>query len=511
MRTATLALLFSAALALVLGYVLATPFDMRSLVIVGGALAVLSVPVLLRWHYWLLLLSWNASMLVFFLPGRPQVWMFLSFVSLGLSVLAWLLRDNLGHAGRGVARLQHVPAVTWTLLLLLVVVAVTAVARGGVGIRSLGSQSYGGRHYIFIVAAVAGYFAISCRRIAPPHAKLAVLLFFIGVLSQPISNLIYLAGPNFYWLFTMFPVEFAVLQATTESAVSRFNSITFAMTGIYSWMLARYGVAGLFDWRRPWRLLCWLGVVVVSLLGGFRSAVVFVGLVFAMQFMVEGLWRTRLLPLIVLGAAVAVATIIPLAPKLPFSVQRALSFLPIEVSPLAKSDAAASTDWRMRMWHVVWAQVPQYLWLGKGYSINPTDLHLVGEAQLRGLAADIDQAVIAGDYHSGPLSVLVPFGIPGATAFLLFCIASLRLLHRNFKRTSPELRTVNAFLYSCFAAKFVFFWAAFGALASDLAQFAGFVALSVALNGTGEDAPARAPAKEPRPDVAQPAGAAAPA
>jgi len=460
----------------------------------------------------MLLLSWNASVLVFFLPGRPQAWMFLSFVSLALSVLAWLLRDNLGQAGRNVARLQHVPMLSWTLLLLGVVVAATALARGGVGIRALGGQSYGGRHYVFILAAVVGFFAISCRRIAPQHARLAVLLFFIGALTHPISNLIYVAGPNFYWMFLLFPVEFAVLQATTESAVSRFNAITFAMTGIYSWMLARYGVAGVFDWRRPWRLVIWLGVVAVSLLGGFRSAVAYVGLVFVLQFMLEGLWRTRLLPLIALGVAITGTMLIPLAPKLPFPVQRALSFLPIDVSPLAKADAAGSTDWRLRMWKVVWAQVPQYLWLGKGYSINPTDLHLVGEAQLRGIAADIDQAVIAGDYHSGALSVLVPFGIPGTLAFTLFCLAALRVLHRNFRRGDPALRTVNTFLYACFAAKFIFFWVVFGALASDLAQFAGLAALSVALNGAGtEEATARAPAVKSPAELAPPDTAAAPA
>jgi hypothetical protein len=494
MRHATLTLLACAGLALALGYLLATPYDTRSLMVVGLTLAVMSVPVLLRWHYWLLLLSWNASVLVFFLPGRPQMWMLLAAVSLGLSVMAWLLRDNLGEAGRRVARLQLVPTVAWTLVLLGAVVLATAVARGGIGIRSLGGSTYGGRHYIYIFAAIVGFFAISCQAIPPGRARLAVLLFLIGALTHPISNLVYLAGPSFYWLFNLFPVEFAVQQAITESAMSRFNAVTFAMTGIYSWMLAHYGVAGLFDWRRPWRLVVFTAVVVVSLFGGFRSAVVFAALVFGFQFWLEGLWRTRLMPLIALGGAIVCVALVPLAPRLPFPVQRALSFLPIEMSPLAKGDAAASTDWRLRMWRVVWADVPKYLWLGKGYSINPTDLYLVVEAQKRGLAADIDQAVTAGDYHSGPLSVLVPFGVPGVVAFLLFGLASLRVLHRNVQHGDASLRTVNAFLCACFAAKFVFFWTVFGALASDLAHFCGFVALSIALNGGVKSRPAQAPA-----------------
>ncbi len=92
--------------------------------------------------------------------------------------------------------------------------------------------------------------------------------------------------------------------------------------------------------------------------------------------------------------------------------------------------------------------------------------------------------------------MLVPFGIPGAIAFLLFGLASLRVLHRNFRHGDAPLRTANAFLYACFAAKFIFFWTVFGALASDLAHFCGFVALSVALNGGVRSAGAPAPSTE---------------
>ncbi|MBI3878251.1 MAG: hypothetical protein HY300_20200, partial [Verrucomicrobia bacterium] len=378
---------------------------------------------------------------------------------------------------------------------------------GGIGIRSLGGQTYGGKHYIYIFAAAVGYFAISCQRISAEHVPRALRLFYFGALTHPISNLIYIAGPAFYWLFRMFPVEFAVQQAITESAMSRFNAVTFAMMGVYSWMMARFGIAGIFDWRRPWRLAFWLGVVVVSLLGGFRSVVIYLALVFVFQFVLEGLLRTRLFPLLVMGTALVFAALVPVAPKLPFALQRALSFLPIEVSPLAKADAIASTDWRLRMWKVVWPDVPKYLWLGKGYVINPTDLYLVVESQKRGLAADIDEAVIAGDYHSGPFSVLIPFGIPGTVAFTLFCLAALRVLWRNYRHGDAALRTLNTFLLACFAAKFVFFWALFGALASDLAQFAGMAAFSVALNGGVRTAriPAATPQHAPKEGTLEPA------
>ena len=41
----------------------------------GMLMLVMSIPFLLRWHYFLLVLSWNFSIILFFLPGRPTIWL----------------------------------------------------------------------------------------------------------------------------------------------------------------------------------------------------------------------------------------------------------------------------------------------------------------------------------------------------------------------------------------------------------------------------------------------------
>ena len=478
-------------LALAVGYFLATPDSVLSLAGVGLVLGALSIPLLLRWHYPLLLFSWNASFIVFFLPGQPSLWMLMSLVSLSLTVVAWVMRENVDATGQS-NRFQHVSALTWTLAAIALVVLVTAKARGGIGLRSLGGASYGGKHYLYVLFAILGYFAISSRRIPPHRVGLYVALFFLGSLTQPLSNLVYAAGPNFYWLYNFFPVDVAVSQATADTAVARIAGASFAAAGVFSYMLAHWGIHGLFNLYRPWRLVLWLAVIAVSLLGGFRSVAVLFFLLLGVQFWFEGLMRSRLLPLLVLGAVAAFLALMPVANKLPFTVQRALSFLPLELDSAARIDAAASTDWRLRMWKVVWAEVPQYLLLGKGYRINPTDLYLVVESRKRGLGEDIDQAIIAGDYHSGPLSVLVPFGIFGTFAFLAFGAAAVRVLHLNYRHGDPSLRRINTFLLSAFIARTIFFWALFGAFSSDIAIFAGLAGLSVAINGGVCRAPAAA-------------------
>lgn len=107
----------------------------------------------------------------------------------------------------------------------------------------------------------------------------------------------------------------------------------------------------------------------------------------------------------------------------------------------------------------------------------------------------MSSVILVGNYHNGPLSVLMPFGIYGAIAFGWFLIAGLRLLHRNWKFGNPALQKVNALLLAAFAARVFFFLFFFGAMQSDIAIFAGLLGLSVALNGAGASpAPAEQPA-----------------
>jgi len=60
-------------LAVFLGYVLSDPLDRGSFVTVAVVLSVLCAPVLIRFHYPLMLLSWNMIAVLFFLPGQPQL------------------------------------------------------------------------------------------------------------------------------------------------------------------------------------------------------------------------------------------------------------------------------------------------------------------------------------------------------------------------------------------------------------------------------------------------------
>lgn len=75
------------------------------------------------------------------------------------------------------------------LIVLALVVIITAGLTGGIGLRALGGESYGGRRYVVILAAIAGYFAITSHRVPPGRAVAYVGLYFFGALTMIIGSL----------------------------------------------------------------------------------------------------------------------------------------------------------------------------------------------------------------------------------------------------------------------------------------------------------------------------------
>ncbi len=134
------------------------------------------------------------------------------------------------------------------------------------------------------------------------------------------------------------------------------------------------------------------------------------------------------------------------------------------------------------MWQTLLPEVPKYLIQGKGLGYDVKDSRAL-EGFYRSDRQTSASAALAGDYHNGPLSVLIPFGLFGALGFVWFISASWRALHQNYKYGDPELRKANMLLLSLFLAKLTLFMVIFGGFYGDLAFFAGLVGFSLAING----------------------------
>ena len=109
-------------LAVLLGYLLATPFGFRNFIIVALVLCVLALPLLLRWHSVLLIVSWNAAVVFPFLPGQPYIWTVAAVGSLVLSLLQRMM-DRKYDA-------LSVPSLARPLILLGIWVIITAGVTG---------------------------------------------------------------------------------------------------------------------------------------------------------------------------------------------------------------------------------------------------------------------------------------------------------------------------------------------------------------------------------------------
>jgi hypothetical protein len=149
-----------------------------------------------------------------------------------------------------------------------------------------------------------------------------------------------------------------------------------------------------------------------------------------------------------------------------------------------RADAQGSLDWRIEMWKALLPQVPRHLLLGKGYAISQEDWQLIGsDSAFQNIDPAEQSLALSGDYHSGPLSVILPLGIWGVIAFLWLVIAGIWALNHNRLHGDPALQTINTFLLTAFVAKTFVFIFVFGGLPSDIAGFAGLLGLSISLNG----------------------------
>ncbi len=477
-------------LAIWLGFMLAGPLTYSAITIYGFLAFILVFPILLKWHYPLLVFAWYTNIMLFFIPGGPNLWLAMVALSLGISVTR-----------RALSREMHfiiVPQITWPLLCMIGVMLVTAKLTGGVGLHAFGSEVYGGKKYVFMLIGILSYFALTAQRIPPGRARFYVSLFFLSGMLSVIGDLYSLAPSSLHFIFWVFPPS---LYTTGQFQIgeTRLGGFTGAGLAIFYWLMALYGLRGIFLSNKLWRPLLFISSIFLIFLGGFRSSIMESGMIFMSIFFLERLYRTRLMPIFALTGILAVVLMISFASHLPFTFQRALAFLPLELSPEARLAAQETSHWRIEMWQALLPQVPEHLLLGKGFAISHEDYQMMAQySPFQSVDAAQQGEALAFDYHNGPLSVLLGFGIWGAIVFLWFMTASLRVAYCNFRYGDPALRTINTLLWVNLLFLFGRFLFLGGGIADDMMRFIGPLGLSIALNG-GVRQPVRA--MKPRPEI----------
>lgn len=479
-------------LAVFLGYIITDPFNKSTDITVAIILFLMVLPLLLRYYHAWLIAVWNMAIIIYFLPGQLPGWAPMAFLAFMVAVGHYILNRE--------RRFLEAPSVAWSLVFLAVVVLVTAKFRGGFGLRVLGDETIGAKRYFYILLAILGYFALTSQAIPPQKRNFYAVLFVGAGVTSAISDIGGTLGGPFHFLFILFPsgneLVYSQNFSGTESVV-RFAGFGGAGMALALTLVARYGIEGVLDLRKLWRPVLFFGAMVLMTLGGFRSMLVLVALTLAAVFWLEGLLRSRLMPIMVLGMILCGGLMLAFSDHLPLTFQRSIAFLPLKLDPVARMSAEASSKWRLEIWKSLLPRIPQYLLLGKGLAIDANDLgeyYQFGNQQVGGEVGG--GLTAAGDYHSGPLTLIIPFGIWGVIAFLWFLVASCKVLWRNYKYGDPDARRINTFLLGYFIAKILLFFFVFGGFYSDIMLFAGIVGFNISLNGG-----VARPAPVPRPRI----------
>jgi hypothetical protein len=462
-------------LAMLTGYLLTevgSRPDYSTLGFLAFVMALLVSPIFIRWHYPIMIFGLSCPMYLFFLPGNPPLSQVAVLLSFGIAIIERTLNSE--------RRFISAASMVWPMLFIAAIVYMTAKLTGGIGLHSFGGDVGGGKKYIAVFCGVATYFAITSRPIPLHQRSLYIVLFFLASVPGFVSDLFpYLPSPLNY-------VNYLFPPSSLSETSSRLGACGTTAGAFATYMMARYGLRGIFMSNKPHRAILLLTLMALVMLGGFRGAAIAYGVTFAILFVMEGLHRTRLLLVVVLGMIVVAGLMVPFANKLPVNFQRALSFLPLHFDAEIKADAEGSSEWRLSMWRDLWPKVPQYLLLGKGYALTAEDYSMMGDNVFSGATAGMDRSTdslaISGDYHNGPLSVLMPFGIWGAIGFMWLTLAGLRIVYRNYQYGDPEIKTVNRYILLGYVTYYFTFFFIFGSFSNDVGFFAKWAGFSIALN-----------------------------
>ena len=477
--------------AITMGYLLTNPLDYGTLGFLGLLFAVIISPIFIRWHYPLLVFGLGCPMICFFIVGKPPLAQVMTVMSLGIAIIESILNTE--------KKFLKVPAMTWPLLFICAMAYMTAELNGGISLQTMGNGAGGGRKYLNLFIGAATFFALTSQAIPRKRFYLYLMLFMLPSLMGIIGDLFpYLPSP-LNKINLLFPPS-QMYEDGVSIGTTRLTSFSFAVGTIMVYMLARYGLRGIFSPQKPWRALFFIASFLLSLLGGYRSSLIGLLVTIAMMFFLEGMHRTRLMPLLLIAGISGGAILAVTSDKLPFTFQRSMCFLPLfKWDEEVLLDAQHSSDWRYRIWAETWPKVPEHLLLGKGYTITAEEYSFMGnEIFDRNSINSAEQSLaVSGDYHSGPLSTLMPFGIWGGIGMLWLMGATIYVTYRNYKYGDSEIRAFNIYMFVSAVSGTFFFLFIVGGFSGDVTNFAKLAGFSVAMNGGLAKRPAK-PAYNPR-------------
>lgn len=300
------------------------------------------------------------------------------------------------------------------------------------GMRFLGSEVWGGHNYVNVFVGLAAFFVVQSIPMQPkvwaklPYVVLAVTTFdlMIAVITTISPSLIFKIYP-FYSAVSVTGIEEVLTGESITGRIGSFGNFGFILILL---VLASIPVWQILNPKNLHRFICLIVGSVAVLFSGFRSVVANAVIAFLAAGIRDLKYAVVLFLPFLAFVLFALSFINSDVFRLPKQVQRGLAFLPGKWDVDMARDAAASNDFRRRVW-TLWMHdyFPAHPWLGRGFGFRRDWAKPLAYDPK---AIDYRATVEVQNIHNGLFAALDTFGIVGTIFFVLW---NLRILARTFR------------------------------------------------------------------------------
>jgi hypothetical protein len=311
-----------------------------------------------------------------------------------------------------------------------VAIIVALMVFRGTGIRMLGSSTWGGMVYVVLLRGIAFIFAVQSIRLTQKQFRWLMWgMAFAGVIGA-VNRKLGIA------------VSF---EDASEVASSR-------MQWLRPFALAAFPLVFATNWKKWIKIILWILLLGAIGLTGFRSLLVGFVMITGIYGFFRASDRIRYIVFSCFVGIIIWVGVIVASPMFPEALQRAVSFVPgAKVDESTMRNASGSIEWRVDIWKYCLERAPEYLIVGRGSAFDVQDtVANLGKNDMATFSPWF--AFQTRMYHSGPMSLLIDYGLPG----LLVAIWLSILLFRRFWMYAVILGKRNTF-----ESKFTLYWCAY--------------------------------------------------
>lgn len=375
-------------------------------------------------------------------------------------------------------------AIEWSSLFVILMLA-QSYARNPAGLNMFQSDYVGGRPYLLVIIALFVGIILSTIRTTPELINKAFKLSVLGYIgSFGINVMAQISGKLATYTGLLFGVYGPGGRGLVDPSGAVLPDPESAGRNSAAATMAKGASRILIAFRHPLKALYspfWLMVLMAALVGagmsGFRNVIASTVLTIVLGTYYWGRSRAIVLGVFIGISGYVALNIMNLVYPLPPNIQRSLTFLPGTWEERYRVDAESSTDWRLDMWKeaLYTERFIENKLLGDGLGIRKEDFTRMVEISFSAVISDEmsqERAMLAGDFHSGPVTTIRVIGYVGLFVLIGMLIVVAIRAHKMimYARGKPFFMPV---IYFCLPMVWfpIFFLFVFGSFKSSIPTF----------------------------------------